>query len=96
MCFFQDVKNMDVEDVIILSGDHLYHMDYLKFVQRHKDTDADITISCVPMDYSRASEMHPLMKIDNNGQVTHFNEKPWHESLSSMVCLKICTFQVSL
>jgi glucose-1-phosphate adenylyltransferase len=36
------------------------------------------------MDYSRASEMHPLMKIDNNGQVTHFNEKPWHESLSSM------------
>jgi glucose-1-phosphate adenylyltransferase len=75
---------MDVEDVIILSGDHLYHMDYLKFVQRHKDTDADITISCVPMDYSRASEMHPLIKIDNNGQVIHFNEKPRHESLSSM------------
>jgi hypothetical protein len=51
---------------------------------------------CGWMLYSRASEMHPLMKIDNNGQVTHFNEKPWHESLSSMVCLKICTFQVSL
>ncbi len=29
----QDVKNKDVEDVIILSGDHLYRMDYLKFVQ---------------------------------------------------------------
>ncbi|CAM6044881.1 unnamed protein product [Sphagnum compactum] len=84
MWLFEDVKNMDVEDVIILSGDHLYHMDYLKFVQRHKDTDADITISCVPMDYSRASEMHPLIKIDNNGQVIHFNEKPRHESLSSM------------
>ncbi|CAK9192657.1 unnamed protein product [Sphagnum troendelagicum] len=84
MWLFEDVKNMDVEDVIILSGDHLYHMDYLKFVQRHKDTDADITISCVPMDYSRASEMHPLIKIDNNGQVIHFNEKPQHESLSSM------------
>jgi hypothetical protein len=37
--------------------------------------------------YSRASEMHPLIKIDNNGQVIHFNEKPRHESLSSMVCL---------
>jgi glucose-1-phosphate adenylyltransferase len=30
---FQDVKNKDVEDVIILSGDHLYRMDYLEFVQ---------------------------------------------------------------
>jgi len=33
---FEDVKNMDVEDVIILSGDHLYHMDYLKFVQHQR------------------------------------------------------------
>ncbi|CAK9870875.1 unnamed protein product [Sphagnum jensenii] len=83
MWLFEDVKNKDVEDVIILSGDHLYRMDYLKFVQRHKDTDADVTVACVPMDYSHAAE-YPLMKINNEGQVIQFNEKPRRESLTSM------------
>jgi glucose-1-phosphate adenylyltransferase len=83
---FQDVKNKDVEDVIILSGDHLYRMDYLEFVQKHKDTDADITVSCVPMDDSCASE-YALVKIDNKGKVLHFNEKSECKSLTSMVCL---------
>ena len=46
----EDAKNNDVEDVIILSGDHLYRMDYEDFVQKHRETGADVTISCVPMD----------------------------------------------
>jgi glucose-1-phosphate adenylyltransferase len=52
-------------------------------LQRHKDTDADVTVACVPMDYSHAAE-YPLMKIDNEGQVIQFNEKPRCESLTSM------------
>ncbi|KAH9575143.1 hypothetical protein CY35_01G096500 [Sphagnum magellanicum] len=83
MWLFEDVKNKDVEDVIILSGDHLYRMDYLEFVQKHKDTDADITISCVPMDDSCASE-YALVKIDNKGKVLHFNEKSECKGLTSM------------
>lgn len=35
---FADVKNKDVEHVVILSGDHLYRMDYMDFVQKHADT----------------------------------------------------------
>ena len=35
---FEDVKNKDVEHVIILSGDHLYRMDYMDFVQKHYDS----------------------------------------------------------
>jgi glucose-1-phosphate adenylyltransferase len=52
-------------------------------LQRHKDTDADVTVACVPMDYSHAAE-YPLMKINNEGQVIQFNEKPRRESLTSM------------
>ncbi|KAK1378406.1 glucose-1-phosphate adenylyltransferase large subunit, chloroplastic/amyloplastic-like [Heracleum sosnowskyi] len=47
---FEDAKNKNVEHILILSGDHLYRMNYMDFVQKHVDTDADITVSCIPMD----------------------------------------------
>ncbi|XP_028551652.1 glucose-1-phosphate adenylyltransferase large subunit 1, chloroplastic-like isoform X3 [Dendrobium catenatum] len=47
---FEDAKGKEIEDVLILSGDHLYRMDYMDFVQSHRQSGADITISCVPMD----------------------------------------------
>eukprot|EP00245_Coleochaete_scutata_P012039 TRINITY_DN457_c0_g1_i2.p1 TRINITY_DN457_c0_g1~~TRINITY_DN457_c0_g1_i2.p1 ORF type:complete len:340 (+),score=70.89 TRINITY_DN457_c0_g1_i2:150-1169(+) len=80
---FEDAKNRDVEDVVILSGDHLYRMDYMDFVQKHKDTNADITISCLPMDDSRASDFG-LMKIDDTGRVVSFAEKPKGADLKAM------------
>ncbi|KAG0569299.1 hypothetical protein KC19_6G081300 [Ceratodon purpureus] len=79
----EDAKNKDVEDVIILSGDHLYRMDYEDFVQKHKDSGADVTVSCVPMDDSRASD-YGLMKIDGKGRINYFNEKPKGDDLQSM------------
>ncbi|KAL3696724.1 hypothetical protein R1sor_010800 [Riccia sorocarpa] len=80
---FEDAKNKKLEDVLILSGDHLYRMDYMDFVQKHRDSGADITISCVPMDDSRASD-YGLMKIDTTGQVLYFNEKPKGADLKAM------------
>ncbi|KAH9765206.1 glucose-1-phosphate adenylyltransferase large subunit 1 [Citrus sinensis] len=47
---FEDPRNKVIEDVLILSGDHLYRMDYMDFVQNHRQSGADITISCLPMD----------------------------------------------
>lgn len=80
---FEDCKRKNVEHIVILSGDHLYRMDYMDFVQRHIDTGADITVSCVPMDESRASECE-LMKIDENGHIVHFAEKPKGPDLKAM------------
>ncbi|GAQ84835.1 GDP-mannose pyrophosphorylase/mannose-1-phosphate guanylyltransferase [Klebsormidium nitens] len=79
---FEDIRNRDIEDVVILSGDHLYRMDYMDFVQKHKDTGADITISVVPMDDSRASDFG-LVKIDATGRITSFVEKPKGEDLKA-------------
>ena len=45
---FEDIKNKDVDDIVILSGDHLYRMDYMAFVERHREVNADITIGCLP------------------------------------------------
>jgi len=79
---FADTKNKDVEHVVILSGDHLYRMDYMDFVQKHVDTGADITVSAIPMDDSRASDFG-LMKIDATGRITGFAEKPKGDALKA-------------
>ncbi|KAF3793090.1 Glucose-1-phosphate adenylyltransferase large subunit 2 [Nymphaea thermarum] len=79
--FLWDSKNKNVEHVLILSGDQLYRMNYIDF--RHVDTGADITVSCVPMDDSRASDCG-LMKIDDKNRITHFSEKPKGADLRSM------------
>lgn len=73
----------DVDEYIILSGDHLYRMDYSKFIQHHRDTHADITLSVVPIDEARASSFG-LMKIDGLGRIIDFAEKPKGEELKNM------------
>jgi glucose-1-phosphate adenylyltransferase len=73
----------DVDQYLILSGDHLYRMNYTDFIQHHRQTRADITLSVVPIDASRASDFG-LVKIDQNGRVSHFSEKPKGKALESM------------
>ncbi|KAK6245442.1 hypothetical protein QUC31_000234 [Theobroma cacao] len=80
---FEDAKAKDVEHVLILSGDHLYRADYMDFVQKHIDSNADITVSCLPMDDSRASD-YGLMKIDETGRIIQFSEKPKGPNLKAM------------
>lgn len=80
---FEDAKNKSVEHILILSGDHLYRMDYMEFVQKHIDSNADITVSCVPMDDSRASD-YGLMKMDDTGRIVQFSEKPKGPDLKAM------------
>lgn len=81
--YLQLLKEWDVDEYLILSGDHLYRMDYSQFVQRHRDTNADITISVVPMDERRASAFG-LMKLDESGRVGDFCEKPSGDELTQM------------
>jgi glucose-1-phosphate adenylyltransferase len=77
------LQEWDVDEYLILSGDHLYRMDYREFVQRHRETNADITLSVVPIDQKRASDFG-LMKIDQSGRVIDFSEKPKGDALKKM------------
>lgn len=76
-------EEWDVDHYLILSGDHLYRMDYRQFVQRHLDTKADVTLSVLPIDEKRASDFG-LMKIDDTGRVISFSEKPKGDALKEM------------
>ncbi len=77
------LQEWDVDEYLILSGDHLYRMDYRLFVQRHRETNADITLSVVPIDEKRASSFG-LMKIDDSGRIVDFLEKPKGNDLKTM------------
>jgi glucose-1-phosphate adenylyltransferase len=77
------LEEWDVDQFLILSGDHLYRMDYSQFIQHHRDTKADITLSVIPVDEKKASGFG-LMKIDDRGRIIDFCEKPTGEALKNM------------
>ncbi|KAI8477083.1 MAG: ADP-glucose pyrophosphorylase small subunit [Monoraphidium minutum] len=80
---FEEAVRDGVEDYLILSGDHLYRMDYREFVRKHRDSGAAITIAALPCDEKNASAFG-LMKIDASGRVVEFAEKPKGDALKSM------------
>ena len=61
--------------VLILSGDHLYRMDYRKFVEFHVRSGADLTISVTPVPADQVHEFG-VMKVGHGGVITEFKEKP--------------------
>jgi glucose-1-phosphate adenylyltransferase len=61
--------------VLILSGDHIYHMDYRGFLRQHAETGADLTIATVEHPVSDASHFG-VAEVDRNFKVTGFEEKP--------------------
>ncbi|KAH7576584.1 hypothetical protein JRO89_XS01G0113200 [Xanthoceras sorbifolium] len=73
----------NVLEFLVLAGDHLYRMDYERFIQAHRETDADITVAALPMDEKRATAFG-LMKIDEEGRIIEFSEKPKGEQLKAM------------
>ena len=77
------IRDWRIDNLLILSGDHLYRMDYRKFLARHYETNADITISVIPIVPDSASEFG-LLKTDSAGRVIEFREKPTGEALEAM------------
>lgn len=61
--------------VLILSGDHIYKMDYEVMLNYHKANKADVTIAVMPVPMEEASRFG-IMVTDDNGRITEFQEKP--------------------
>ncbi|RLC66684.1 MAG: glucose-1-phosphate adenylyltransferase [Chloroflexi bacterium] len=64
-----------VEDILILSGDHLYRMDYGEFVETHREKRADVTIAVQPVASADASRFG-ILKTDEDDRIVSFHEKP--------------------
>ncbi|KAM7265468.1 hypothetical protein ACFE04_003151 [Oxalis oulophora] len=76
-------EEQNVLEFLVLAGDHLYRMDYERFIQAHRETDADITVAALPMDEDHA-QAFGLMKIDEEGRIVEFAEKPKGDQLKAM------------
>jgi glucose-1-phosphate adenylyltransferase len=69
--------------VLILSGDHLYSMDYSKFLRNHIESKAEISIAVQPVTPEEAPELG-ILKTNKSGQIVDFVEKPQGEALEAM------------
>ncbi|MBL7796730.1 MAG: glucose-1-phosphate adenylyltransferase [Saprospiraceae bacterium] len=86
----QHYERQDFDYVLILSGDQLYHMDFEEMVKNHIERDADLTIACLPVT-ARDATGFGIMKVDGQGYIPRFIEKPktdqlpdWVSEVSSM------------
>ena len=85
---YQNLKYMErynPEYVLILSGDHIYKMDYEAMLDIHKQKNADVTIAAIPVPMEEASRFGVVL-TDEDKQITEFEEKPEHprSNLASM------------
>ena len=75
---YQNIGFIDLYDpeyVVILSGDHIYKMDYSEMVARHKEANAVCTISVMEVPWAEASRFG-IMAVDSDDMITEFAEKP--------------------
>ena len=85
---YQNIEFMEQyspEYVLILSGDHIYKMDYEDMLNRHKQTGAEATIAVMPVPWEDASRFG-IVVADETGHIREFEEKPAHprSNLASM------------
>ena len=69
------LEGQDPKYVVILSGDHLYSMDYRKMLAQHIEHHADLTVSVMQVPWEEAPRFG-ILTADENGQISKFTEKP--------------------
>jgi glucose-1-phosphate adenylyltransferase len=77
------ITEIETEYTIILSGDHLYRMDYRKFLQHHIENKADITVAVKPVGWGEAGEFG-ILQTDQHCHMARFVEKPGPDVLESL------------
>lgn len=69
------IDQMDPEYILILSGDHIYKMDYEAMLDQHKETGASLTVAVIDVTWDEASRFG-IMNTDDNNRIIDFEEKP--------------------
>ena len=80
----QHYERQDFDYLLLLSGDQLYQMDFEAMAKYHIEKGADVTIACLPVD-ARDATGFGIMKVDENGYIPRFIEKPNTDELPNWV-----------
>ncbi|MDR2464896.1 MAG: glucose-1-phosphate adenylyltransferase [Streptococcaceae bacterium] len=71
------IDSINPEYVLVLSGDHIYQMDYDEMLQNHIEKNASLSVAVIPVPMEEASRFG-IMNTDENGRIIEFEEKPEH------------------
>lgn len=69
------IERSEADWVLILSGDHIYRMDYAEMIKSHVELKADVTIACMDVSLEEASAFG-VMEVDSDSRIASFEEKP--------------------
>ena len=90
---YQNIEYIDLYDpeyLVVLSGDHIYKMDYEKMLEYHKAKNALLTIAVMPVPWEEASRFG-IMNTNESGRIVEFDEKP-EEPKSNLASMGIYIF----
>ena len=78
-----NLRARDMDNILILAGDHLYQMDYSEFIRFHRESGADVSVAVKPVSRDQASGFG-ILKMDHNKSITDFREKPPIDQLDGL------------
>jgi glucose-1-phosphate adenylyltransferase len=78
------MQRSPTRDLMVLSGDQLYSMDFRQMLRTHRDSGADATVAVIHVAEDQASGFG-IVKMDSTGRIIHFDEKPPNERLPGLV-----------
>lgn len=86
------IENEDVDEVLVLGGDHVYKMDYSTMLDFHRENGADVTLAVTPMPQEELSRFGTVV-TDEKGQITLFQEKV-KDPQSNLVSMGVYIFNI--
>jgi glucose-1-phosphate adenylyltransferase len=84
---YQNIYSIGSEQsnyVFILSGDHIYKMNYQKMLEQHVASGVDVTVATIEMDPAAAAKQFGIIETDEHSRIIGFEEKPTHPKLSCL------------
>jgi glucose-1-phosphate adenylyltransferase len=95
---YQNIYSIGSEQpkyVLILSGDHIYKMNYERMLEQHRQSGADVTLATILIDPSE-TKAFGIVDIDNNGRINGFEEKPKETQLRSPYNPRMCSASMGI
>jgi glucose-1-phosphate adenylyltransferase len=88
------IERHQPEHIVVLSGDHIYKMDFAAMIAAHREARADVTIALQRVPWSDTSRFG-VAEVDGSGRILRFQEKPKKDPISNLASLGIYVFKAS-
>lgn len=88
------IEDNSADLVLILSGDHIYKMDYTDMIQAHQKSGADLTVAVMPVPLEETHRFG-IMVVDDQGRITEFYEKPKERDKGNLASMGIYVFSAA-